>query len=447
MDPSRNNQALLQAARIFHIPVSPQTLAKVSGVDQPEQALASLAESGQITEEHIDGRTRYRAASPLAGEEVPTEQARQAGEALAEATDLDQDNLAVDAERHRLAMIAGDAATAFETGDRMAAYRLNAGQIAEAREICEQTLTLGEDFGLRHTLGMISAAEGDTESAIHHLERALESCPASGDPEVLREKAAILSHLAEQLFLNNALFRAIRLWEQAADLFAETGDRDEQANILDVVASVFARQGDADGAETYWKRALEQWRKAGDTAGEATTLGRLAWLAQSRDDKEQFENLARQACRALEAAGLWPDLAVLINKLGSENRDWNLLAQALWLTLQIDEVPLEALVNLGGQFVHENGRDSEDGLLIAAAVLSKVEARNERDHPRFPELYRIALDLYLSSAKAHGIPETEIREWTEKEGHDDPAQSVPRALKALEARVDEGQWLFSPRPL
>ncbi len=435
------NQDLLPLLQALGGPVEPDLLEALAGQAPAEAALAALEKAGAVRRDPADP-TALEPLDPDAVDPAAADHwiARLEAQQLAAGNPEPRIDEAILA----LGPAAGRREPVFAAGDRLATFQFNRGDLEAARATCERALALGEDLALRHALGLVDAAEGDDEAAIANLERALEAAPGERDPEITREYAATQAHLAEQLFGRGNLFRAMRLWEDAVKELAAIGEREDRAGLLDVLASVLAQQGDPEGAEERWREAGTLYAEAGDVAGEATVLARRAWLAESSGHDNRARELEDRACRALEEAGLWSDLAVLLNKLGAHRKDGDLLAQAFWLALQREDVPLEALVNLDAYFVQELGRESEAAPWIAGATLRRMETDADRDHPRFPELYRVTLDLFLSSVKAQGIPETEIREWTAENGLQDPAVVFPRALETLAAHVPGNQWRFSP---
>ncbi len=63
-------------------------------------------------------------------------------------------------------------------------------------------------------------------------------------------------------------------------------------------------------------------------------------------------------------------------------------------------------------------------------------------HPEFEKLAKHAGSMLFACAQAKGVDEEGFATWLEGGGLNDPERFLPALIVALEARVDDGDWLF-----
>jgi tetratricopeptide (TPR) repeat protein len=308
-------------------------------------------------------------------------------------------------EIHRLALLANEKDIAVTVGDLIATAWVNQNRYREAEFLCMETLRLGEDYRILHTLARAEKVLGKTTEARQHYEQALALCPkieATQAPEIAKEHAALLSNYADLLVQQGDVKRALELWNQSL--------------------------------------ALKE--QIGDVQGKAATLANMAWLAGKQGDHQRERQLNLEAAKALATIRAWLDLVTVLANLGnSDDHDATaFLAQAFWLALRV-EVPIDDAVNLTVAFIQKLGAEAEAAPLIATTGMFLAQVRG-KDHPKQAEMQQLATAMLAACAMARTIPPEKIVDWITKEGLNDPDRFLPALNGTLEAIVGEKGWLF-----
>jgi tetratricopeptide (TPR) repeat protein len=142
---------------------------------------------------------------------------------------------------------------------RAASYQVGRGQYAQALPLAEQALATTIGRVAHHAnailqynlLGLILHAQGDSDGARTHLERALELCEARPhfDPS---SAGTLRSNLATILLEQGELERALELCEARPHF-----DPSSAGTLRGDLATVLLKQGNLDGARIQFERALQ----------------------------------------------------------------------------------------------------------------------------------------------------------------------------------------------
>src|SRR5919202_1813653 len=96
--------------------------------------------------------------------------------------------------------------------------------------------------------------------------------------------------------------RAVEYYDQLAQVYHETGDRENEAETLLSAGGVYLELKDGAGADGYVGRALKVYRDAGDVPGEGYTLAKAGDLYKSSGDAGRASLYYRQSLSLLRGA-------------------------------------------------------------------------------------------------------------------------------------------------
>jgi chemotaxis protein histidine kinase CheA len=96
--------------------------------------------------------------------------------------------------------------------------------------------------------------------------------------------------------------RAVEYYDQLAQVYHETGDRENEAETLLSAGGVYLELKDDAGADGYVGRALKVYRDAGDVPGEGYTLAKAGDLYKSSGDAARASLYYRQSLSLLRGA-------------------------------------------------------------------------------------------------------------------------------------------------
>jgi len=160
-------------------------------------------------------------------------------------------------------------------------------------------------------------ARAESAQRMAESERALAS-ERAGEAERQRKRAQEQTRLATSTLFKVIRFvretpekkRAVEYYDQLAQVYHETGDRENEAETLLSAGSVYLELKDDAGADGYVGRAVKVYRDAGDVPGEGYTLAKAGDLYKSSGDGgraalyyRQSLALLRDALPAIRAGG------------------------------------------------------------------------------------------------------------------------------------------------
>jgi tetratricopeptide (TPR) repeat protein len=151
-----------------------------------------------------------------------------------------------------------------------------------------------------------------TQSALRHVERALELIPADE-----------ISRRADALHVLGSLLTTLGRYDEATSAFAEmlevswrVGARGKGGAALNRIARVHRMRGEEEQARNLLVRALALFRAAEDLRGVASTLDDLAQVERLRGDLEAAATAAAEALQIRRSHGDARGEAVSLNTLG-----------------------------------------------------------------------------------------------------------------------------------
>ena len=163
-----------------------------------------------------------------------------------------------------------------------------------------------------------------------------------------RLAAARASQEAMQFILREdteqARRKAIQKYEEALPLWHEIGDRREEANVLDLIGSIYMRLADMQKALGYFRQSLLLWQAVPDRAREARALNSIGRALDFLGEKQAALDSHNQALAIWQATGnrrgqasALNDMAVIYSSLGNKKLALDYYLQALALERMIGE--------------------------------------------------------------------------------------------------------------
>lgn len=210
-------------------------------------------------------------------------------------------------------------------------------------------------------LGWLLGLEGQLESALAELERAVAGARARNDPAL---EAACLASSAMVHQRRADLHGARDVTLAALAAYRRAGSRRGEGAVLSNLGLIAMRQGRFDEARTHFLAALEACREVDNRYDEAVAMANLGLLDM---ETGRLDGARRTYGRALELA----------RHVGHRLLEGNLLANLANLELRQDALDLAELYAREALEVHRETRHrSGEGLTLA--LLGKVEAAHGR---------------------------------------------------------------------
>lgn len=224
----------LACTAIYHIPVTLQAIDSLQTAGNNQQHLQQAAQLGLV--EIVPQRdTQHYFISPLlhealAAEISPAESpqlAAQAAQYLATHHPQAHDET-IQQEIIRLAVAGQAQQVAADTADKLAFKLLNTNRYHEAEQLCQQVLTLGDDFRLLTTLARSQQLLGKGASAQQHIENAMQRLPVDTmtiSDELLKETAYTKGAYADILQARGQLDDALNIRQtEQLPVYEKLGD-------------------------------------------------------------------------------------------------------------------------------------------------------------------------------------------------------------------------------
>jgi CHAT domain-containing protein len=170
-------------------------------------------------------------------------------------------------------------------------YRLRASRHREAKKICEETLTLIQDYRVFHILARAEQDLTQTAIAKEHYDTALKYCP----PEDKQEKADILYHFAILISDQGNWDRAINLWKKSLEINKELNNLEGQANNLYQWARREGFKKKYCQANALYHKALHFYEELNDATGKGYVFHGLGLLETNQENICEAINWFQQA--------------------------------------------------------------------------------------------------------------------------------------------------------
>ena len=216
---------------------------------------------------------------------------------------------------------------------------------------------------------------GHTREGLVHVEAFL-ALPQASSRSLGRAKA--LRGAASMWSWHGDAQCAMRLSQEATDIFGELGDGRELAKALNVLGICHAKQGDDRSARAAWERSLALFREAGDNVMVARVLTNLG-LVLHRDGEidrslamlQEGLALARTHGHLVVVAKALADLGCVAERSGRDEWAAELYRErvALYRDLGIPWGTAESLEELVGVALRKGQAERATRLLAAASAL------------------------------------------------------------------------------
>ncbi|HRJ54254.1 MAG TPA: CHAT domain-containing protein, partial [Candidatus Thiothrix moscowensis] len=187
----------------------------------------------------------------------------------------------------RLAVLGQEQALAVEAGYPLAASMYWADRYREAQRLCQQILTLGEDFRILTTLTRAEQRLGNGDDALRNIERAVQLLPVDKttlSDALLKETAFTLGAFADILQARGQLDEALNIRENhELPVYEKLGDVRSKAVTMGQIADILQARGQLDEALNIRQtQQLPVYEKLGDVREKAVTMGQIADILQAR---------------------------------------------------------------------------------------------------------------------------------------------------------------------
>ncbi|MGW3782966.1 tetratricopeptide repeat protein [Micromonospora chokoriensis] len=216
-------------------------------------------------------------------------------------------------EVHRLAVAGQEPAIAQDIGHRVSRIWLRRSRFADVAALANATLTLGPNAGAFYDLGWVQSTTGHPRQALLSYEQALNLYRETGHRG---NEAATLTNIGGVYNRLGDRERALAYYEQALPIAREVGHRGNEAATLANIGGVYGRLGDRERALTYFEQALPIQREIGDRAGEATTLNNIGGVYANVSDGERALTYFEQALPIRREVGDRRGEATTLNNIG-----------------------------------------------------------------------------------------------------------------------------------
>ncbi|WP_022953341.1 TIR domain-containing protein [Leucothrix mucor] len=250
-----------------------------------------------------------------------------------------------------------------------------------------------EALGQRGEMMAISALseKGDCLQAMGQLKASevvyIEARELAAESENMRQIAIIEVQLATLCRAQRRYADALKGFQQALDLFHQSGEPEAVANIFHQIGMTHKELGDFELAEQAYRQSIVMKNQLGKKAGEAASLGELGNLYASSGRQEQALGFYQQA------AGIYATLG----NLRYEGAARTNVATMLVALEQYDEARLQLLRAIRCQ----QGRGSDIAPWITFAILHNLEQLSGNPQCAY-EARQKALNSYLVYRRGGG---------------------------------------------
>ena len=146
------------------------------------------------------------------------------------------------------------------------------------------TLEIAEDYRILHRVARSQQELGDRADAANNYQKALDSCPVNDEPEIIREKAAIIHNFATLKANQGDIEGALNLYEQSMRLNEQIGNVQGKAATLAMMSQLLAAGGKFETAIAYLQESIAILKRIGSP--DAQTVERiLARIVQMQNQR------------------------------------------------------------------------------------------------------------------------------------------------------------------
>ncbi|MBX7219422.1 MAG: tetratricopeptide repeat protein [Blastocatellia bacterium] len=217
-------------------------------------------------------------------------------------------------ELHRLATAGNVAHIAREMAFVVSNFRLRQGRLAEAIDICQQTITqAGNDSRLLHNLARAEEMQSNPELALRFYRESLEACPAAD----LHSRATIQHNLALLLAHAGKQDEALELSLSTLELADKIGDARNKVESLQALAMLYLERNDLATACSHYQKALSYLVRIEDQPGQAALLHQLSLINEKQGNLSESLLFAQQALEVFETLEDPAGLRTALNQIGN----------------------------------------------------------------------------------------------------------------------------------
>jgi DNA-binding winged helix-turn-helix (wHTH) protein/tetratricopeptide (TPR) repeat protein len=216
-----------------------------------------------------------------------------------------------------------------EHGLRLAKAQRSAGQVKDALATIEQLRALPSP---RRDDPRIDLAEAYAYNLLGEWKLGQAAARKAGDKAHEQSRKLLLAEAqsaeANSLLGQEDFSAALRLYKQALDIYQQSGDKGDEASVLNNIGGVFLEQGDLAAAEKKYRDALAIYRAIGAKGLAANPLTNLGALLQRQGNLDGAEELYEQALDMYREVKNKGSEAIVLNNMAEVLHDKGDLAGA-----------------------------------------------------------------------------------------------------------------------
>jgi tetratricopeptide (TPR) repeat protein len=262
--------------------------------------------------------------------------------------------------------------------------------------------------------GRLREARDEFQAAIDRL----------SEREFPRERAICLTEVA-RLYARDDVARALKLYQEALQIFKNLGAMVERATILGDLARLRAQSGDLEGALKLYEEELKTYEELGEVRARAVRLGDIAILRMKSGDLPEAQELFREKLSIVEQLGEVGEVA---------NAQFYLAILALQQDYQA-----EALERLAESWEINSRIRRADGIAFVGQLYGQL--LSQTDPPRALEILRTSRDAFQLLGSTAQV--TELDELIQRlEQLEQPPEPRPTLWQRLKRMLFRGERRF-----
>jgi DNA-binding winged helix-turn-helix (wHTH) protein/tetratricopeptide (TPR) repeat protein len=216
-----------------------------------------------------------------------------------------------------------------EHGLRLATAQRSAGQVKDALATIEQLRALPPP---RRDDPRIDLAEAYAYNLLGEWKLGQAAARKAGEKAHEQSRELLLAEAqsaeANSLLGQQDFSAALRLYKTALDIYQQSGDKGDEASVLNNIGAAFQGQGDLAAAEKKYRNALEIYRAIGAKRLAADTLANLGARLQLQGNLDGAEKLYEQALDMYREVKNKSSEAIVLNNMAEILHDKGDLAGA-----------------------------------------------------------------------------------------------------------------------